>query len=444
MRIAIYIRVSTEEQKINGLSVETQKDVLTDYVLKNRMELVDYYIDAGLTARKKLSHRKELLRLLKDVEKGLIDLIIFTKLDRWFRNIADYYKVQEILNRHKVNWKTIFEEYDTTTANGRLHINIMLSIAQDEADRTSERIKAVFENKRAKGETPANRAPLGYRIENSRLRIDEDTRQIAFDIFHYYDTYHSIPGCIHLAREKHDYKIYDYTIRRMFANTIYIGEFRGHRNFCEPLIGRELFYRIQDYRGVREYKNQLAADRTYLFSSLVICKECSRTMSASFSIQNQKQGTKEFHYYRCREAVVNHACLHTKNINEEALETHLLNSLKQALQGSVINIRKEKAAIASPKINRVKIEKRLEKLKDLFLDDLIDKESYRLEYKLLTAQLKAIPTAQSANTDKESYDINISCFYENLSRKERKAFWLGIIDRIIIDCENNIEVFFRE
>ena len=80
---------------------------------------------------------------------GKIDIVVFTKLDRWFRNIAEYYKVQEVLETHNVNWKTIHEDYDTSTASGRLKINIMLSVAQDEADRTSERIKAVFDSKSA-------------------------------------------------------------------------------------------------------------------------------------------------------------------------------------------------------------------------------------------------------------------------------------------------------
>ncbi|SHO46875.1 Site-specific DNA recombinase [Anaerocolumna xylanovorans DSM 12503] len=446
VRVAIYIRVSTEEQKINGLSVETQKDALTEHALQNNMEIVDYYIDAGLTARKKLSHRKELLRLLKDVEKGLIDVIIFTKLDRWFRNIADYYKVQEKLDKYKVNWKTIYEIYDTSTANGRLHINIMLSIAQDEADRTSERIKAVFENKRSKGETPANRAPLGYKIENSKLFIDEDTSQIALDIFNYYDTHHSLLGCVRLAKEKYDYKIYDYSVRRMFVNTIYIGEFRGHKDFCEPLIDRDMFYRIQNYRGVREFKNQLTAGRTYLFSTLILCKECKHTMTASFTIQKQKHGPKEFHYYRCREAVVNYACNHTKCINEEALENYLLNNIKCEMQETLVAMEKRRLSASVKKNDTAKTKKRMEKLKDLYLDDLIDKDSYKQEYALLTAQLDSIVPVQPAATEKyKAYlEQDINSLYEEMSPAERKIFWLGIIDRIVIDRENNIDFFLRE
>ena len=446
MRAAIYIRVSTEEQKINGLSVETQRNVLTDYARKNDLEIVGYYIDAGLTARKKLSHRKELLRLLEDTQKGLIDLIIFTKLDRWFRNIADYYKVQERLDDYKVNWKTVFESYDTSTANGRLHINIMLSIAQDEADRTSERIKAVFENKRSKGETPANRAPLGYKIENSRLLIEEDTRQISLDIFEYYDTHHSVLGCVRLAREKYGYKIYDYSIRRMFANTIYIGEFRGYEGFCEPLVDKDLFYRIQNYRNVREFKNQLAAGRTYLFSALILCEECRHAMTAGFSIQQQKHGPKEFHYYRCREAVVNHTCCHRKRMNEEALERYLLDSIKREMGETLVVIKKRHLSVRNRRIDTAKIKKQLEKLKDLYLDDLIDKDSYKQEYKLLTAQLDSAAPVEPAPSEKCGIYLeqDINSLYQEMSPEERKIFWLGIVDRIVIDKENRIDFFLQE
>jgi len=109
---------------------------------------VGTYTDAGISARKPASKRPELQRLLRDVQGGKGDLIEFTKLDRWFRNISEYYKVQEILEKYNVDWKTIHEDYDTSNASGRLKINIMLSVAQDEADRTSERIKAINEVKR--------------------------------------------------------------------------------------------------------------------------------------------------------------------------------------------------------------------------------------------------------------------------------------------------------
>ena len=147
-RVFLYVRVSTEEQALHGLSIEAQTAALQVWAQTNGHKVVGVYTDAGVSARKPASKRPELQRLLGDVRAGKGELIVFTKLDRWFRNIAEYYKVQEVLEKHHVDWRTIHEDYDTSTASGRLKINIMLSVAQDEADRASERIKAINEMKR--------------------------------------------------------------------------------------------------------------------------------------------------------------------------------------------------------------------------------------------------------------------------------------------------------
>ena len=159
-RAALYIRVSTEEQAIHGLSLSAQQETLTRYIQENGLLLAGIYADEGITARKKYRNRVQFMRMLKDVQENKIDLILFIKLDRWFRNIADYYEVQKILDDHHVHWIATEEDYDTTTANGRLHLNIKLSIAQDESDRTSERIKFVFDSKVKRGEVISGKVPL--------------------------------------------------------------------------------------------------------------------------------------------------------------------------------------------------------------------------------------------------------------------------------------------
>ena len=183
MRVALYIRVSSEEQAVHGLSIEAQTEALTAWAEEKHAYVVGRYVDAGISARKKASKRPELQRLLEDVRNGDIDLIVFTKLDRWFRNIAEYYKVQEILEAYHVNWKTIQEDYDTSTASGRLKVNIMLSVAQDEADRTGERIKAVHESKLLRNEPISGKVPFGYKIENKRLVIVPEDAEKVRDIF---------------------------------------------------------------------------------------------------------------------------------------------------------------------------------------------------------------------------------------------------------------------
>lgn len=100
LRCAIYIRVSTEEQHLNGLSLPAQKKALTEYAESHNYTIVGFYADEGISARKPMKNRKGLMQLLEDVKKNKIDMILVTKLDRWFRNIKDYNITEEILQAH--------------------------------------------------------------------------------------------------------------------------------------------------------------------------------------------------------------------------------------------------------------------------------------------------------------------------------------------------------
>ena len=144
MKAFLYLRVSSEEQAKHGYSLDAQEEALKEFCKKNGHTILGIYRDEGISGRKPYTKRPAMMQLLEDLEAVKPDIILFTKLDRWFRNIKEYYRVQDILDRNKVDWKAINEEYDTSTASGRLYVNIKLSIAQDEADRTSERVKDII------------------------------------------------------------------------------------------------------------------------------------------------------------------------------------------------------------------------------------------------------------------------------------------------------------
>ena len=86
--VFLYVRVITEEQAINGLSIEAQTAALEEWAKSNGHKVVGIYTDAGISARKPASKRPALQQLLSDIRTGKGDLVVFTKLDRWFRNIA--------------------------------------------------------------------------------------------------------------------------------------------------------------------------------------------------------------------------------------------------------------------------------------------------------------------------------------------------------------------
>jgi site-specific DNA recombinase len=246
MRVALYIRVSSEEQALHGLSIEAQNTALEEWAKNHNATIVGKYIDAGISARKKAASRPELQRLLRDVQLRKIDLIVFTKLDRWFRNISEYYKVQEVLEARHVNWKTIHEDYDTSTASGRLKINIMLSVAQDEADRTSERIKTIFESKVQRGEPISGKVPLGYCIENKKIVIDNKTAPIAKDIFNQYLVLRSIAALRRYIIETYGITYCHSGLRALLKNERYIGHSHEQDDFCPALIDLQTFQRVQE------------------------------------------------------------------------------------------------------------------------------------------------------------------------------------------------------
>ena len=89
VRIACYIRVSTQEQKLHGISLDAQRDKLKEYAEKHGLKIVAWYEDEGISGRKLIKNRPALQRMIKDAQKGQFDRIIFIKLDRFFRSVAE-------------------------------------------------------------------------------------------------------------------------------------------------------------------------------------------------------------------------------------------------------------------------------------------------------------------------------------------------------------------
>ena len=89
-RIACYIRVSSQEQKLHGLSLDAQRDKLRQYTEEHNLKIIEWYEDEGVSGRKLIRRRPALQRMLNDARAGKFDRIIFIKLDRYFRSVAEY------------------------------------------------------------------------------------------------------------------------------------------------------------------------------------------------------------------------------------------------------------------------------------------------------------------------------------------------------------------
>ena len=403
MRVALYARVSTTEQAIHGLSIDAQLSALRKYAADDT--IVDEYVDEGISARCPASKRPELQRMLRDVESRKIDLVCFCRLDRFFRNIAEYYKVQDILEKYNVPWKAIHEDYETQTASGRLKVNIMLSVAQDEADRTGERLKNIFAAKRLKGEVCSGKVPVGLKIENKHIVPSDEAWKIK-------ETFDLLIATRSIEK----------TTRQSPLGFTRVGTKSILRNkrFVETgVITQETFDKVQLILGDRGQRT--VTDRVYLFTGLIICQ--GKRMEGHTVPKRRGPCV----YYRTNRNI--HPIV---SIAETKIERFMLDNIVTQLDAMAeFSEKKEKP------VDPAAIRRKMDRLTDLLLRDLITQEKYEQEYRSLQAQLRPV---QPKQINREEI-LSALAMYDTLTRENKKAFWSNVIQRIEFDSDRQIRFF---
>jgi site-specific DNA recombinase len=153
MKVIGYVRVSTDEQAQQGLSLASQAEKIRVYASLYELELVEVIEDAGASA--KSLHRDGLQRVLSMLREGKAEGIIIAKLDRLTRSIVDLNKLIEEYfgekSRIQSSLFSVADQVDTRTAGGRLVLNILMSVAQWEREAIGERTKAALSYKKAQG-----------------------------------------------------------------------------------------------------------------------------------------------------------------------------------------------------------------------------------------------------------------------------------------------------
>ena len=439
-------RVSTEEQALHGDSLAAQETALVEFANNNNMKIYKIYRDEGFSARKPVLKRPAMLELLKDVESGKIDQILVTKLDRWFRNVGEYHKIQEILERHNVSWKTILEDYNTATADGRLKVNIMLSVAENEADRTSERIKFVFQSKIARKEViiPAQNVPFGYKVEVidgiRRLVKDEETREITEYFFNEVLST-STRNAIILTQDKYNIHREHKAWYAMCKNELYTGTYKGVANYCEPYIAQNQYDEINE-RGkkFRTAKN----DRAYLFTGLIVCPNCGRRMISKFCVGG---GGVEHYYYRCPNSITKQC--NTKMIAEKKAEKYILENVKKELESFIISHETSEPKLKKTVNNAEKLKEQLRRVNVSYQLGNMEDDEYIKKTKELKAMIEKAMIEEQQETPldltllKEFLTSDFENIYVTLDKRKKQKLWCSIIDELIYDGNSVTGIKFK-
>ena len=185
-RCAVYCRVSSDErleQEFN--SIDAQKESGQAYVASQRSEgwipVADDYDDPGFSGGN--TERPGLKRLMADIERGQVDIVVVYKIDRLTRSLADFSKMVEVFERQGVSFVSVTQQFNTTTSMGRLMLNVLLSFAQFEREVTGERIRDKIAASKRKGMWMGGVPPLGYDVSNRLLVINDAEATVVRCIF---------------------------------------------------------------------------------------------------------------------------------------------------------------------------------------------------------------------------------------------------------------------
>ena len=441
MRVGIYARVSTDIQAKEGDSIQAQLSALREYAKKNNYEVAGVYCDDGVSGTL-LNERDELQRMLDDVRAGKIDLLIFTKLDRYFRNLKHYLNTQEVLDKYNVPWIAIWENYETRTPQGRLMVNQMLSFAQFEAEQTGQRINQVFSFKKLHKEVLSGKIPYGFKIQDKHLVIDPEKADIVRRVFQTFIDTGSISETLRRTEGLGLPKT-QRAIKLLLQNRKYIGECYGIEDYHDAIIDKDTFALVQKLlkQNVRQTKF-----RTYIFSGLCTCSDCGRRLVGT--TDKIKPRNERYKVYRCMghyRAIQD--CINSKSLNEKKLEKYLVENLKELAFADISVKDKRKATNYEKKI--ASTEKKISRLKELYLNELITLDEYKRDlaaYKADIDTFKAEARKYRGTDKKALYDLvgrNLADWYWTLTEDERRVIWRSVIDQIYFDNDKNIKIVFR-
>ena len=445
LRVALYPRVSTEEQATNGYSLNLQEESLVRYANDHGYKIVGIYRDEGNSARKPVMKRKVMLQLLEDVKAGKIDRILFLKLDRWFRNVREYHVVQEILEAHGVTWQATMEEYDTVTANGRLRVNIMLSVAENESDRTSERIKFVFDGMRRRKEWCFPGGPIqwpyGYMPQVidgvKRCVKNPETEPIVQDFWDYVVKYNSVRKAGMYVCEKYGITRHYRTWMVTARNELYTGTFHGVEDYCPAYVSRADWERI--ILGHELIKKTQSPDRVYLFTGLIRCPGCGNTMKATFKTYPNDR-SKEYNGYRCNNSKLR-ACPFHHTLSERKIEKYLLQNIQTLLEEHITTAEvAEKERRQQPKaMDAVNLAEKLRRLNTIYMAGNISDEDYMSESRRLKTAIEKAKAQDEQNAPpnlealRAFLQSDFLTIYDSLSKEDRRRIWRSVIQEIKID-----------
>ena len=352
IRCAVYTRKSTEEgleQEFNSL--DAQREAAEAFIASQRGEgwtcLADRYDDGGYSGGN--MERPALKRLFADVEAGHIGCVVVYKVDRMSRSLLDFARIMETLEKYRVSFVSVTQQFNTTSSMGRLTLNILLSFAQFEREIISERTRDKIAATRRKGKWSGGRPILGFDVDprGGRLMVNEDEAARVRAIFELYLEHESLVATIK-ELDARGWTNKRWTTRKghvtgggtfnkhglygLLTNVLYTGRITYkdeiHDGEHPAIVDEEVFHRTRQLlkrngvTGGKEVRNQFGA----ILKGLIRCVPCGCAMVPTHTVRN---GNRRYRYYVCAKAQKRgwHSCP-SKSIPAREIENFVIDQMR--------------------------------------------------------------------------------------------------------------------
>ncbi|HOH89629.1 MAG TPA: recombinase family protein [Bacillota bacterium] len=308
LRAALYIRVSTEEQALDGQSADAQAETLKQYCIAFGISIYDYYMDLGVSG-KSMKDRHELKRLIEDCKSRFFDIVLVWKISRLSRNLKDLLYLIDIFENNGVCFASCSEKFDTSTPIGRMTLQLLGSVAEFERNTIVQNVKLGLKEFARKGGKSST--VLGYDNIDKKLVVNEEEAGIVRLIFRLYAeggmNCSAIAGYLNSMglKTKRGCEFRGSSISYILHNTVYIGINRhliGKENQYsvkgahDSIIDDELWNKAQKAStGVRKRTSRKASDYSGM-QLKAFCMKCGMPLT---NFHASSKG-KKYIYLRCR------------------------------------------------------------------------------------------------------------------------------------------------
>ncbi len=302
LTVDLYIRVSTDRQAKEGDSLEEQESELKKFCDYRNFKIHQILIERGKSGGN--TNRPEYKKLVEDIETKKINAVVVKKLDRLSRSLLDFENLMTCLQTNEVEFISLRENFDTTTAMGKAMLRIALVFAQLEREQTSERISDVLHYRASLGYHNGGCPPYGYNSVNKELLIDNKEKPIVELIFSKFLEVHSADAVANFLNDRkllnRDKRVWIGTqVTRMLKNPTYKGmtcwKDQVYQGLHMPIIAPSVWDTAYE---ILEAKKSLKAlqKSDALLQKLAICGHCGSPLTPSFAYNRFKT---KYCYYRC-------------------------------------------------------------------------------------------------------------------------------------------------